>query len=373
MKPKRPERTPGPYEKFADHPLLKDRYFYALPKPLWEALKASRLESRLNRDLFELEDTVSEACDGCAAMVGVWRNKAVEYRQFEPIIAIGRHAKPQGTPIATSRDMGNDDLALEGVDDQPRELDRRTERLLKSVRTMIADWAQGYSGWLLTNRVFLEEHDKFFAENAFALRHSSIRTFDAGKDLPLPRDPNETDLCFREMEELCERWALKGFAGPHLPVPITPDFSSSEPEKVRPFLERCGSSIYMPVTFRLLPPQELRDFLDLAIRPGPLGPHLSGWEKIVKSRKSMEREARLFRLQHYWRLMCERHPMVSRGGIDQAETVFGKFLRRSKASVHDDLREIRKRLGNSWHLRRSDPREMHGEEYVEGTADKTEA
>jgi hypothetical protein len=58
--------------------------------------------------------------------------------------------------------------------------------------------------------------------------------------------------------------------------------------------------------------------------------------------------ARRFEIQHYWRLLRQRHTSALEGNTSRIETALSEFFGISEQSIHADLIEIRRRLGTEW-------------------------
>jgi hypothetical protein len=89
--------------------------------------------------------------------------------------------------------------------------------------------------------------------------------------------------------------------------------------------------------------------LEGALRQGEGLEHLKEWVNIVQqhnlARNRITRFARLFEVQHYWRIMRERHPAALARRLGQFEAAVACFLKSEQQTVRRDFQFIRRRLG----------------------------
>jgi hypothetical protein len=104
----------------------------------------------------------------------------------------------------------------------------------------------------------------------------------------------------------------------------------------------------MPIPSR----DQLRGLLDDALHGGDPPDHLAEWFDVIRAgntaRNRLDRFGRLFEVQHYLRILQQRHPTVLPGNMGRIELAVGQSLGLSAESIHADLIEIRRRLGDAW-------------------------
>jgi hypothetical protein len=117
-------------------------------------------------------------------------------------------------------------------------------------------------------------------------------------------------------------------------------------------LNQSRGHFFLPDTMPIPSRDSLRGALTDARRLAGEEKHLHEWLGISHSsataRNRMDRFSRLFEIQHYWRILRQRHAAAIRGNAGRAETAIGQFLGLSAESIHRDLGEIRSRLGKDW-------------------------
>jgi len=235
------------------------------------------------------------------------------------------------------------------------DLDRQ---LQISHERMSALWttARGYLGWLLTNPTFLDEHDALINEHVSVIGSWGTAAF--AQPLPPPHfDSASTSeqAAFRVADArfvpFFNRWRLLGLAAPYLPVPMQPQFAGSLPETMLGRYSAVGGLFVIPDTFPVPSRDEFRGLLDDALHGSPPD-HLDGWMQIVGAgntgRQTIPKYARIFVLQHFWRVLHHRHATALRRQVRRLEHVFGHFLQAGAQSIRQDLAEIRGRLGPNW-------------------------
>jgi hypothetical protein len=185
----------------------------------------------------------------------------------------------------------------------------RTERF--------ATTARGYAGWLLTNRAFLAEHDGILQAwqadiDKFHIPVMGLVVTDVSL-VPGASSQLDTPMAkfARAFELFFIRWRLEGLPAPFLPSPLRPQMPVAILAAVLGHMRDGGRTFYMPDTFPVPTRDELRDLMEDALR-GPSTPeHLAEWIANVRASNSaknaVQRYARLFELQHYIRVLYQRH------------------------------------------------------------------
>jgi hypothetical protein len=87
-------------------------------------------------------------------------------------------------------------------------------------------------------------------------------------------------------------------------------------------------------------------------------PHLEPWMDLIDARdpgkKSLEHLQRMFRLQHWWRVLHHRHGNTLHGNLERLRLAMAAFLmpkdfgQEGGELIRKDLMEIGKRLGQNW-------------------------
>lgn len=237
----------------------------------------------------------------------------------------------------------------------------RVQDMLRSAQrplTWNASVSRGYIGWLLTSRTFLEEHRQLFTKWQNKIRKSGLVQLgplvSEGTTLPgTRRVSSKTTLQFaKESENFYIRWRLNGLAAPYLPVPLTPKLSGAFPLTVLGQLNGAGGIFFIPDTFPIPSRDDLRRLLDDSLRSDKGPEHLSDWTRMVQRNNAAKREigrfSRIFELQHYWKVLCQRHSKALNRNEGKLKQAVASFLRVDEQVVHRDLLLIRKRIGSEW-------------------------
>jgi hypothetical protein len=152
--------------------------------------------------------------------------------------------------------------------------------------------------------------------------------------------------------EFCVRWRLRGLAGPRIPIPMQPMMAGQFPLSILPQLMRAGGVFNWPDTFPLLARDELRDMLANALDASNSSKHLDDWKRIISSGNRAKNEIgkfeRLFRFQHFWKLLRERHPQAFEGRLNCVERAFAEYLGVKESTIRLDRSKIREKLGANW-------------------------
>ena len=131
-------------------------------------------------------------------------------------------------------------------------------------------------------------------------------------------------------EEFFVRWRLLGLAAPYLPVPLQPLMGGDFPATVLPQVTRAGGVFCLPDTFPIPSRDDLRNLLEASIHGSRKPGHLEEWMALIcaknSAKKPLVKYARLFQLQHYWRIVHQRYKESLRGKIDLLKGVMGRFL-----------------------------------------------
>lgn len=325
--------------RHASHPLVAGRTYCTLPPRLLRAIVREVGEARFDAELLKLEFDLSEIVAGQCDGVGFANGSLISYTRLE--------APPQfqiPDRFAAQWKMTTAEL---------RKLERdATERLDRFARPL-----RGYVGWLLTNPVFVREHDDLFTRHRRRIRQNGIP-----QPIMTSGKPGE---CFRkcrngvgwinEVRTFCQRWRLQSLAGPNLPCPLAPQIPCIRPDV--PTIMGSTAAL-IPDTFPVSGTGAVAEAMQDGAHGGAKPEHLADWLHIIAkdntAKNAIGRFARLFRLQHFWRVLHNRHSAVLQRRSGRLIMAFADYLNVSDESIRKDLRWIKQRLGSEWHLR-SDP------------------
>lgn len=330
-------------EQYHDHALIYGRYFYTLPLNVLNAVVEELGEDRFDADLLAMERELSSMCGSHAYRVGFWHNAALPYGE-----------------LRSNEEPFSDELIREaGM--KPAAVNHAMRTYRERDVAVLERFARGYCGWLMTNQKFLDEHDLLLANHVETVRRWG--THHAASFLPasyrarlIPgTDPND-EPSWNEFIDDCNpfllRWRLAGLAGPYLPIPSKPLMAGSFPLSVVQQLMGAGGIFYVPDTMPIPSQSQLRGLLDDALHGGESPEHLKEWLDIGRAgntaKNKMDPFARMFELQHYWRILHQRHPSSISRKIGNCQGVLASFFEVSQNQIKHDLTEIRNRLGDHW-------------------------
>jgi hypothetical protein len=330
-----------PVAEFRHHPLVAGRYFYTLPPTLWDALLANLGEGSFDHDLIRMERILSAACGDHSSSVG--------FRDGELVLFAGLRPMP---PLQLS----DDDLRAIGM--EPISIQNSLRLFSERDAEPLRRFRQGYVGWLTTNRQFLDEQDALLAAHAEVVRRlgtNFVELIRPSRTMLLETDAIP-DPQRDEFNQACEafftRWRLLSLAGPYLPVPLQALMAGTFLSTAVPQLARAGGVFFLPDTMPIPSRDQLRGMLDDALHRGEKPDHLEDWFEIARAgntaRNHLDRFGRLFEVQHYWRVLYDRHAAALEGNIGRLEVAMSKFFELSPQTIHSDLIQIRRRLGEEW-------------------------
>lgn len=193
------------------------------------------------------------------------------------------------------------------------------------------------------------------------LRNQLVNSCD-GRRATRDRSPcrrSDSEPFIFELRDFCHRWLLQTFAGPYLPLPIEPQvpnlISTLEGQATCEGTATFSISDIFPVSGR----GELLSAVDDAIHGGERPSHLAGWFAIIASANSakapIHRSVRLFRFQHFVRILYGRHAKVLYRKKTHVLDALAEFFSVSQDTVKDDWRYLNDRIGQDWHLKRDPP------------------
>jgi len=329
--------------RFLSHHLVAGRYFFALPRDLWDLVHHRFGAATFDAELVDLEDAATRICGDCSFLVGLRSGRAFTY-------SLLRLPSPQSTSSPQN-------VQARGPDVQRAKREHAVQQANARLK-LLTTVAEGYVGWLMSNRQFLDEHDALITSWAPTVRRWGFDKlgilvpqgmFLRG-DNPLedPQWPNYS----RAFEEFFARWRLQGLAAPYLPIPLQPLMGGLVAISFLPQLMRAGGVFCYPDTFPVPSRDELRWLLEGALRGGRQAEHLEGWMSYIArdnmAKSPIARFGRLFLFQHYYRVLHHRHGRAFRGKSKALKKTIAEYLGVSLKTVVNGLVSIRKRLGNDW-------------------------
>jgi hypothetical protein len=151
----------------------------------------------------------------------------------------------------------------------------------------------------------------------------------------------------REFRDLVNRWDLYTLRAPYLPEPM----QTQDPVLLRhqaDFLARgAGKLLYLSANAPAPDRDASRAMLTNSKAP-PAYLHLREWHALVtannKSKKSILHFGRLFRLQHYWRVVNSRWGAHLHGRIQKLQRAFSELLQASSSNPEQGFDTIRNDL-----------------------------
>ncbi len=337
------------------HPALKSPPFvleYVLPIRLFDSVVQSVGESRFDQQALGYDRMLTGRIRGDRE-VGFWGEHRI---QCDLLLA-----KP------FRQDASKLDAVALGInEDQLKKVIKTINKRLE----FIEEPRKGYAGWLSANPTFVAEHDALLRQYRERFLMDGFPVLQEATDLAAPRQyvrahPPQSideltslgswqlseDAWLIDYRRFCERWRLSHLAGPYLPEPDAPQF----PIGVAP---SAGTQAFLiPDIYPIGGQGMIGEAIEDALRGGTKSEreHLTDWFNIVNAaRNQFDRFGRLLRLQHYWRVLHQRHAAALRRRKEQLYAVFAKFLSKSDESIRKDVQEIDRALGVDW-PERADP------------------
>ena len=262
-----------------DHPWINQQTFYTLPLRLWELLVKELGKGRFNVENLALELRLSKLCEDHSFRVG--------FRNGQPILFNRLRISPIIFPKPDCDEWRN-------------KSDAEWKACLLELSTRLNHFAsmiRGYLGWLLTNPLFLDEHDRLWDSTAKELARMNIpqliearRSSDQLPDGWQLQTANADNVAV-QFRDFCLRWQLSEFAGPYLPKPL-------EARIPNLFSTNAAAPQYqLPATIAIEGRGLLREMITDYQRQS-VGMHLDEWMQIVgpdnQGRKTIYRYERIF-------------------------------------------------------------------------------
>jgi hypothetical protein len=328
------------------HRLVQGRYFFTLPIELLEAVVAAVGEARFDADVVDLDRVLSRECGDHSAQVGYRDGAPVRYDLI-------------GDPLDLTA------AVLEGTQQFAGELKwpaLSVEQLegcanLEQRSSWARGVARGFAGWLSANATFVQEQHDFFTKWATQCTRYGLSGPSPKLSGPQPRANTAAADYFpfvTARDAFLTRWSLRGLAGPFLASSPMPDFGAGTGDlsaSARP----PGLTMSYPSIFPTPEPQVLRAMIEEAIaRRRKLPEHLRAWGELVEgdsqAKKAIAGHARVFLLQHCWRLLFSRHAEALAGHVHDVRLAVATFLGVGEESIRKDLTTLAKaRGGAGWY------------------------
>ena len=328
---------PGPDPR---HPLIKESLFFTTPPELLQRFVKVVGERRLPADVLALDRT-------CSELAGLDRD-CVAVIDGVPMFNRFLH-EPRPLAISAS------DAAIFGEGWSPARIQSNlagaTQVLDHNVRALRAN-----AGWLLANPLFWSEHDTLVRKWWPQIRRGGMRV-----SLPLHSAAATTadgagdePATFLEAHtRFLRRWALAQLSLPWLPQPLGASVRLGGVSMQPGHASDDVIAIEYPRNVPL--PSSLRSHVDTALSRSTIGDHFGEWTAIVsgdsRTKRALDRYARLFPFTHLWRVVHSRYPRACRRNQAGLLEVFADFLSVDAETARQDLRFVRNRLGAGWSVR----------------------
>lgn len=326
--------------RFLHHPLVEDRYFCTLPGDFLDDVVNRVGTERFDPELVALETHLSSMCGDHSQNAG--------FRHALPLTyCLRRRPLAVRSEDARSRGLVQNQAALDNI---ARITEERVAGMVRTTRA--------YAGWLMTNPQFLGELDAL------------LRTWDQmvkrwGFDrlgIVLPTgmffvgdDPTADERWAgysAAFEQFFGRWRLRGMAAPYLPVPLEPLMSGQFPISVLQQVMNSGGAFVLPDIYPVPSRDQLRGMLDDALHRSAGRDHLEEWMGLIAkdnaAKKPLLKFGRLFEVQHYYRLLHQRHASALQRKLQYVKEALARFLGATRRTIDEDLTFLNERLGPAW-------------------------
>ena len=333
--PSAPDFVP---DRYRQDPRIARQLYYMIPQTLWDHVLKEVGESRFSQEDQERETALSEALQQGQRGVGFWDRQLITFprlMEFHPIPSAEEVQQAEIFPGLTTTQLQR---TLQKLSD-------RTETLTDSVK--------GYLGWLTTSRLFHDEQDALIERTheviiPHGFPHPFPRT--SGESLPFQAEPASWG---EEWSSFYHRWRLQFLEAPGLPWPIEPQLPRLGPDAHQQ--EANALNALLPDTIPMGGTGLMAEILEERRQHASDNAHLTEWLEIVSQRNpaknQIDRYARLFRLQHFWRALHLRYPNELDRNKARMRQAFANWFQVSDDTIKQDLRLIHDRLGAGWDQR----------------------
>jgi len=290
-----------------------------------------------------MEPALSDACGDHSSRIGFWRGESISFLLLRP-----------------NSDLMSD-FFVQGLTQRGKTADET--RTILALAEERLDWTakvrRGYCGWLMTNRVFLQEHRRIFQAWAEEVAYNGIPGMgpvvrDAQAVPGAQRAEGELPAFLRDFEAFFIRWRLEGMPAPFVPRPMGVHLPVVDLRPVLGHMRQGGTTFYIPDICPMPSRDKLRDILEEALRNRDAPDYLKEWFEIVHSdnvaKNQIPRFARIFELQHYLRALYARHAAALERKKSAIVIAGSEYLGVSDDTIERDLAIIADRLGPDWYL-----------------------
>ena len=218
----------------------------------------------------------------------------------------------------------------------------KSSREIYDVLSMNHRYSQGYCGWLLQQREYWTDLDHLMERFNESLINQLLphQVFTRPTGAELIDDENEK-AAVSGFKAFCFKWRLQGLATLDLPIVVEPQYTATT--IYTPNSPANSVSPHIPDIF----PMEASGPASSALENARLSisaPHLEDWKNLMsagsKAKKRVERYSRQFRLQHYWRVVCQRYPKQMHKKKLKLTAVFADFLSVSESMIKRDVQDM---------------------------------
>jgi hypothetical protein len=327
-----------------DHELIRGKYFYTLPREVLDEVVSHLGEEAFDAQLLEMEWELGGICGDHAMTVGFHLGQVLPFK---------------GLRLAETLQFSEEQTQRVGL--TAAQVNNAVSSYERDYQPAMNRFGRGYSGWLLTNAEFLDDHDRLLYRHKkfIDLWGTSCTTLElpdayrqemvAGMDY---QSSPEWPAFREELIPFLKRWRLSSLAGPYLPVPLGPLMAGGLPTTVLSQLAEASGIFFLPDTMPIPSREQLRSMVDDALHRGSSHEHLGEWMEIIRrdnsARNQMDPFVRYFELQHYWRILHQRHPNAIYRKAGKLREAFGNVFGITNERIKEDLKVFRRRLGKDW-------------------------
>lgn len=207
-----------------------------------------------------------------------------------------------------------------------------------------------YCGWLMCNSHLRCEHDKLVRAHAKVFGGGMLEFTEIETELESMATDEQAEFMER-WRSFYTRWRLVKLTGPGLPVRAGVRFDRLKADFTPAHLQEAIGGPRLSDVHRVPDATTLRNVM------GGSGPctsddHLNEWQTLIAStnvgKKKLNKYPRLFQLQHYWKVLFDRHGPSLKRQNGRLEKAFAEYLCVDKTTIHSDLNLIRRQLGRDW-------------------------
>lgn len=329
---KRVKSLPDPF-KWHDQPLIAGHTFLTLPKGLLTSVTDQVGRNKFDPDLLKLDEELSNYASAHPGVVGFLDGRPIFY------------------PYLDVRSSDNEIVSA-------NEADRMgwTHKQADAVNGMGGFLASqhnqkiSYCGWLMCRPAFRTEHDDLVKAHTQVAGSGPPEFTQLVMEGESELDGEQSNL----MDQWCSfysKWRINKLLAPGLPDPAGVQWTDLGRDFTPAHLQDSTSGPRIPDT-QMLPEGDTLRALMKDQSPAEQDWHLHDWKSLIDpsnpSKNKIERYVRLFRLQHYWKVLFSRHGASLRRQTGRLEHAFADYLGIDHASIRKDLQHLRDQLGPDW-------------------------